>query len=201
MTIKEILAIDKASEDKEIQETENLARIIDVKIEKEEEREDKDNQEDKIAIMIESQNREEREILETRENLKEKKKEDLKEEKKEDPREETIEEEMRGETTIEEMTEETMTEMTEDTEEEISNSIEITDLQEIMTETLIEKKILTFLDLQGGLTNKREKKIEIEELLLFGQRLLILDQLTIISISMQRYIQFDLGGFSAKSWK
>lgn len=198
MTIKEILAIDKASEDKEIQETENLARIIDVKIEKEEEREDKDNQEDKIAIMIESQNREEREILETRENLKEEKKEDPKEEKKEGPREETIEEEMRGETTIEEMTEETMTE---DTEEEISNSIEITDLQEIMTETLIEKKILTFLDLQDGLTNKREKKIEIEELLLFGQRLLILDQLTIISISMQRYIQFDLGGFSAKSWK
>lgn len=198
MTIKEILVIGKASEDKEIQETENLARIIDVKIEKEEEREDKDNQEDKIAIMIESQNREEREILETRENLKEEKKEDPKEEKKEGPREETIEEEMRGETTIEEMTEETMTE---DTEEEISNSIEITDLQEIMTETLIEKKILTFLDLQGGLTNKREKKIEIEELLLFGQRLLILDQLTIISISMQRYIQFDLGGFSAKSWK
>lgn len=198
MTIKEILAIDKASEDKEIQETENLARIIDVKIEKEEEREDKDNQEDKIAIMIESQNREEREILETRENLKEEKKEDPKEEKKEGPREETIEEEMRGETTIEEMTEETMTE---DTEEEISNSIEITDLQEIMTETLIEKKILTFLDLQDGLTNKREKKIEIEELLLFGQRLLILDQLTIISISMQRYLQFDLGGFSAKSWK
>lgn len=201
MTIKEILAIDKASEDKEIQETENLARIIDVRIEKEEEKEDKDNQEDKIAIMIESQNREEREILETRENLKEEKKEDPKEEKKEGPREETIEEEMRGETTIEEMTEETMTEMTEDTEEEISNSIEITDLQEIMTETLIEKKILTFLDLQDGLTNKREKKIEIEELLLFGQRLLILDQLTIISISMQRYIQFDLGGFSAKSWK
>lgn len=198
MTIKEILVIGKASEDKEIQETENLARIIDVKIEKEEEREDKDNQEDKIAIMIESQNREEREILETRENLKEEKKEDPKEEKKEGPREETIEEEMRGETTIEEMTEETMTE---DTEEEISNSIEITDLQEIMTETLIEKKILTFLDLQDGLTNKREKKIEIEELLLFGQRLLILDQLTIISISMQRYIQFDLGGFSAKSWK
>jgi hypothetical protein len=148
--------------------------------------------------MIESQNREEKEILETRENLKEEKKEDPKEEKKEGPREETIEEEMRGETTIEEMTEETMTE---DMEEEISNSIEITDLQEIMTETLIEKKILTFLDLQDGLTNKREKKIEIEELLLFGQRLLILDQLTIISISMQRYLQFDLGGFSAKSWK